>query len=53
MCEKCVDALDKYWPDLSKEERDELLWDGTCYPFGSGEQVAAQLKDLQRTRAVD
>jgi hypothetical protein len=53
MCPQCLAALDRYWPGLSDVERHLLLWNGTCYPCGSGEQTAAQLKDLAEKSGGD
>lgn len=47
MCEKCVEAVRKYFPNLSQEDYGELLMGATCFPFGPPEMVEAQLKELQ------
>jgi hypothetical protein len=31
--------------DLSEEDCRDLLWNATCYPFGSPEQVAKTLRE--------
>lgn len=35
----------KYWPNATDAECESLLWESTCYPFGSLDKVAAQLAD--------
>jgi len=46
MCEKCVAAVKKYWPNLPEEKYPELLWNATCFPFGDHEMVARQVKEM-------
>jgi len=46
MCEKCVESAKKWYPKLDDKELDSLLVCGTCFPFGSPEQVDAQLQEL-------
>ena len=53
MCQQCVDALKQYWPDLPESQWWTLLFGGTCFPFGSGEQTAAQLRELAEKSGCD
>jgi hypothetical protein len=47
MCEKCVEAVKKWYPELPEDQWDDLLMDATCFPFGSPEMVEKQLKELR------
>lgn len=53
MCQLCLDACNKYWPDLNNEERSTLLMGATSFPFASGEDTAAQLKDIAERSGCD
>lgn len=33
----------KHWPGITDEDVELVLWNATCFPFGSVEQVTAQL----------
>jgi len=46
MCQKCVDAVKKYFPNLRKKDYGELLMSATAFPFGSAAYVEGQLKQL-------
>jgi len=46
MCQKCNDALDKYYPNLNEEERGDLLMSATAFPFGDAAYIENQLKEL-------
>ena len=46
MCEQCALAAEWYYPNLSDEERGEILMSATCFPFGGPEDVEEQLKEL-------
>ncbi len=53
MCQLCLDACKKYWPDLNDEDRSTLLMGATAFPFGCGEGIAAQLKDMAEKSGCD
>jgi len=38
-------------PDMPEELAEFILWNGTCYPFGSALQVARQLRDTREAHA--
>jgi len=46
MCQKCVDAVKKYFPSLRKKDYGELLMSATAFPFGSPAYIEGQLKKL-------
>lgn len=48
MCQKCVDAVKKYYPKLPKKHYGDLLMNATAFPFGQPEYIAKQLKELRR-----
>ena len=39
-----IDLVREYFPDAADSECDRLLWNDTCFPFGTIEQVQAQLE---------
>ena len=53
MCQKCVDAVKKYWPNLPEDKWDSLLWGATCFPAGEPEQVEQQLQELAEQSGCD
>ena len=44
MCQQCLAACRKYYPDIPENEIQSFLMGATCYPFGSPDDVAADLK---------
>ena len=52
MCQKCLDAINKYLPDLSHQEAMEVLWSQTAFPFGGPEQIERQLAEFQARCAI-
>ena len=53
MCQICVDAIKKYWPDLPEDKWGDFLMSCTCYPAGCGEQVAEQVKEMAEKSGCD
>jgi hypothetical protein len=47
MCEKCVEAVKRWYPELPENQWSGLLLGATCFPFGGPEQVEEQLKELR------
>lgn len=47
MCNKCADALDKYFPPgiTSEYKRQYILWGMTAFPCASGETIAKQIQE--------
>ena len=43
MCKLCKEALDKHFPDLSWQEKSDILMDLTAFPFADGEYTANQI----------
>ena len=48
MCQTCVDAVRKYYPDLPEENYCDLLMGATCFPFGTPSKIAGQLARLRK-----
>ena len=46
MCQKCIDAVKKFWPDLPENQYSDLLWNITCFPFGDHNDVLSQVKEM-------
>ena len=46
MCKQCADAIEKYFPGISDEDRSDLLWSATAFPFDA-ESVERQLATLR------
>ena len=42
----CHSAAHTLFPGLSSEERHELLFGATCWPFGDCETVMKQMRDI-------
>jgi len=49
MCQGCLDAIERYFPDLDAAGANDLLWNYTCFPFGTAEQTARQLREHRET----
>ncbi len=47
MCEKCIAAVQEYYPDLPEDKWDDLLWGATAFPMGSPEQIEGQLAEMR------
>lgn len=51
MCEHCMEALERHFPEMSENEQIDILWNFTAFPAGSAETVDKQLAEhaaLQR-----
>lgn len=46
MCLKCKKALDKYWPNITDEQKISVLWATTAYPFADADYTIKQIKDM-------
>ncbi len=46
MCQKCVEAVKKYYPHLPEDKYGDLLMSATGFPFVSVEIVEEQVKKL-------
>lgn len=47
MCRECFDAVNEVFPDESEDEKMDILWNFTAFPFGNPEQVRKQLLHLK------
>ena len=41
------DLVLKYFPNATEEEMDFILWEKTCYPFGTADQVEKQILEFK------
>lgn len=51
MCQPCLDAFKKHWPDLTGKERVDLLLGATSYP--ASPDIAARLEYLAKWTGND
>ena len=40
-----INLVASIWPNITEAQCDLLLWETTCFPFGSAEKVEQQLKE--------
>jgi hypothetical protein len=52
MCGTWVDLVREYFPDIAAEDAEYLLWEKTCFPLGSLEQVKQQLAELKERKVT-
>lgn len=45
------DLVRQYWPSATDEEVDSILWNCTCFPFGSVDKIRDQLSALAERSA--
>jgi len=50
MCMECSVVIEKMFPELNHEERMEILWSKTSFPFGGPNEILRHL--LQYKRAI-
>ena len=43
-----IELVKKYFPNISDEEADFILWEKTAFPMGGLEMVEEQLKELSK-----
>lgn len=53
MCEKCLEAVRRYFPKVREVDAAELLVSATSYPFGEHREIARQLRNLSRRKHCD
>lgn len=47
MCDRCIEAVKKYYPGLFEDSYSDLLMSATSFPFGSPEYIEKQLIELR------
>ena len=47
MCKECQDLIDKYYPQLTDDDKSEVLFSATCFPFCGPELLEDQLEVLK------
>jgi hypothetical protein len=40
-----VELVQRHWPNISPEDANELLWNATCFPMGSADDIEQQIKE--------
>ena len=53
MCQKCVDAMEQWFPDLPREYYHDFLMATTAFPFTSGEDTKRQVAEMARRSGGD
>jgi hypothetical protein len=48
MCKTCDDAMTECFPEATDDDRNYILWNETCFPFGCGDRVAEQIREFKR-----
>lgn len=48
MCEKCIEAVKKYYPGFFEDCYGDLLMGATCFPFGNPELIESQLAEVRK-----
>lgn len=52
MCKHCYDVVHKVFPTETCDERNYILWNETCFPFGSPIRIILQLLEAKAARKV-
>lgn len=47
MCQRCVDAVRKYYPQVSDEDMGDFLMAATAFPAGGSDLIERQLKEAK------
>ncbi len=53
MCQQCVDAVKKYWPDLPDDRYGDLLMSATSFPFGDADRVEREVREMAEQSGCD
>lgn len=53
MCRECSLAARELFPELTDNERKDLLWEHTSFPFGSPQEVRKQLVSIGTKSVYD
>lgn len=51
MCQKCVDAMQKHFPEVPGDLMYDFLMEETAFPFACGDAIEKQLAELAETRS--
>ena len=46
-----IDLVRKYFPDYTIEECDFILWERTCFPFGTLDMIEKELMRIKDEKA--
>ena len=53
MCQRCVEAVKRYWPDLPQGDYGRLLWNCTAFPVAMPETIEQQVRDMAERSGCD
>ena len=53
MCQLCVDAVRRYFPDVPDDDYGDFLMTATAFPCAGGEHVAKQLEEMAEKSGGD
>lgn len=48
-----IDMVKRHWPGISTSDAECLLWETTCFGFGSAREVEQQIKEAYDTSGGD
>lgn len=40
-----IELVQRHWPGVDEEAANALLWNATCFPIGTVEQIEEQIKE--------
>lgn len=49
MCKICAEAVERLFPEFTNDEKMDILWNETAYPFADGPHTERQLIDFARS----
>jgi hypothetical protein len=44
-----IDMVKQHWPGITTSDAESLLWETTCFGFGSAREVEAQIRKAYET----
>jgi hypothetical protein len=44
-----IDMVKRHWPGISTSDAECLLWETTCFGFGSAQEVESQIREAYET----
>lgn len=47
------DLVRKHWPGINDDEADLVLWNATCFPFGTVDQVTSNIIEMHARSGGD
>ena len=53
MCQRCIDAVKRHWPDLPEVDYHRLLWNCTAFPVAPPEVIEQQVREMAEKSGCD